>query len=240
MMKKVLITAVVLLATLYGIWQLSSARSYQLFGELAHRVDTNDKVIALTFDDGPSKRYTDQVLAILAAEQVTATFFVTGKETMQNLPQARQLLATGHQLGNHSYSHPRMLLMSPTAVASEIEQTDAAIRSAGYQGDILFRPPYGKKLLVLPWYLAKHNRTTIMWDLEPEKDPKVASDAQTMAAYVINNAKPGSIILLHVMYQSRQASREALPLIIQGLKQKGYRFVTVSELLAAGHKAKPA
>lgn len=234
MMKKTLITAVVLLATLYGIWQLSSARSFQLFGELIHRVDTNEKVIALTFDDGPSKRYTDQVLAILAAEQVTATFFVTGKETKQNLSQARQLLAAGHQLGNHSYSHPRMLLMSPAAVASEIEQTDAAIRSAGYQGDILFRPPYGKKLLVLPWYLTEHNRLTIMWDLEPETDPKLASDAQAMAAYVINNAKPGSIVLLHVMYQSRQASREALPVIIEGLKQKGYRFVTVSELLASG------
>jgi peptidoglycan/xylan/chitin deacetylase (PgdA/CDA1 family) len=240
MMKKILSTAVVLLATLYGIWQLSSARSFQLFGELIHRVDTKEKIIALTFDDGPSKRYTDQVLAILSAEQVTATFFVTGKETKQNLPQARQLLAAGHQLGNHSYNHPRMLLMSPTAVASEIEQTDAAIRSAGYQGDILFRPPYGKKLLVLPWYLAKHNRTTIMWDLEPETDPKLANNAQAMVAYVINNAKPGSIVLLHVMYQSRQASREALPQIIQGLKQKGYRFVTVSELLAAGHKAKPA
>ena len=233
-MKKTLITAVVLLATLYGIWQLSSARSFQLFGGLIHRVNTNEKVIALTFDDGPSKRYTDQVLAILAAEQVTATFFVTGKETKQNLFQARQLLAAGHQLGNHSYSHPRMLLMSPAAVASEIEQTDAAIRSAGYQGDILFRPPYGKKLLVLPWYLAEHNRLTIMWDLEPETDPKLASDAQAMAAYVINNAKPGSIVLLHVMYQSRQASREALPVIIEGLKQKGYRFVTVSELLASG------
>jgi peptidoglycan/xylan/chitin deacetylase (PgdA/CDA1 family) len=232
MMKKTLITAVVLLAALYGIWQLSVARSFQLFGELIHRVDTNEKVIALTFDDGPSKRFTDEVLAILSAERVTATFFVTGKETTQNVPQARQLLTAGHQLGNHSYSHPRMLLMSPTAVASEIEQTDAAIRSAGYQGNILFRPPYGKKLLVLPWYLAQQNRTTIMWDLEPETDPKLAGDAQAMAAYVINNAKPGSIVLLHVMYQSRQASREALPLIIEGLKQKGYRFVTVNELLA--------
>ena len=125
-----------------------------------------------------------------------------------------------------------MLLMSPAAVASEIEQTDAAIRSAGYQGNILLRPPYGKKLLVLPWYLAQQNRTTIMWDLEPETDPKLASDAQAMAAYVINNAKPGSIVLLHVMYPSRQASREALPVIIEGLKQKGYRFVTVNELLA--------
>ncbi|MBZ9613475.1 polysaccharide deacetylase family protein [Rheinheimera maricola] len=230
-MKKFLIIIVAVLAVLYGLWQLSSARSYQLFGELVHRVEIGDKVIALTFDDGPSKRYTDEVLTILAAEQVRATFFVTGKETKQNLAQARQLLAAGHQLGNHSYSHPRMLFMSRATVASEIEQTDAAIRAAGYQGDILFRPPYGKKLLMLPWYLAQQNRLTIMWDLEPETDPKFAKDAQAMADYVINNARPGSIVLLHVMYQSRQTSREALPLIIRGLKLQGYRFATVSELL---------
>jgi len=232
MIKKILITAVMLLAALYAAWQLASARSFQLFGELVHRVETSEKVIALTFDDGPSKRFTDVVLTILATEQVKATFFVTGKETKQNLAQAQQLLAAGHQLGNHSYSHPRMLLMSPAAIASEIEQTDALIRQAGFNGDILFRPPYGKKLLILPWYLQQHNRKTIMWDLEPESDPALAKDAAAMARYVIDNAKPGSIILLHVMYQSRQTSREALPLIVQGLKTQGYRFVTVSELLA--------
>lgn len=231
-MKKALISVVIVFAVLYALWQLASARNFQLFGELIHRVETSEKLIALTFDDGPSKRYTNDVLAILAAEQVNATFFVTGKEAAQNPGQTRQLIAAGHQLGNHSYTHPRMLLLSPSAIAAEVEQTDKVIRRAGFTGDILFRPPYGKKLLMLPWYLAKHNRITIMWDLEPETDPALASDAQAMAAYVIKNAKPGSIILLHVMYQSRQASREALPLIIEGLKQNGYRFVTVAELLA--------
>ncbi len=231
-MKKILIILVVVSAVLYGLLHLSSARSFQLFGESVQRVETTEKVIALTFDDGPSKRYTDEVLALLAAEQVTATFFVTGKEVSQNIAQARQLVAAGHQLGNHSYSHPRMVLLLPATIAAEIEQTDAAIRAAGFSGDILFRPPYGKKLLVLPWYLQQQNRLSIMWDLEPESEPELATDAQAMASYVINNASPGSIVLLHVMYQSRQTSREALPLIIQGLKQQGYRFVTVSELLA--------
>lgn len=230
-MKKTLITAVVLVAALYGTWQLSSARSFQLFGELVQRVDTDEKVIALTFDDGPSKRYTAEIVALLEQQQVKATFFITGKEAEQNPDEVRQLYQAGHQLGNHSFSHPRMLFMSPASIAEELERTDAAIRAAGYQGDIFFRPPYGKKLVMLPWYLAQQQRTTIMWDLEPETDPKFASDAQVMADYVINNARPGSIVLLHVMYQSRQASREALPLIIQGLKQKGYHFVTVSELL---------
>lgn len=232
MLKKSLLMLIVLLAVLYGLWQLSSARQFQLFGELVHRVDTTEKVVALTFDDGPSKRYTDEVLAILAAHNVTGTFFITGAEVAANPEQARKLAAAGHQLANHSYSHPRMLLKTPATVKAEIEQTDAEIRKAGFNGEILFRPPYGKKLLILPWYLQQHNRKTIMWDLEPESDPELAANARAMADYVIHHVRPGSIVLLHVMYQSRQISRDALPLIIEGLKQQGYRFVTVNELLA--------
>jgi len=231
MFKKIILFVIVLVALMVGLWQLSSARGFQLFGELVDRVETGEKVVALTFDDGPSKHYTAEIIALLAQAQVKATFFITGKESEQNPLQVRQLYKAGHQLANHSFNHPRMMLMSPSAIANEIERTDAAIRAAGYQGEILFRPPYGKKLFVLPWYLAQQQRTTIMWDLEPETDPTLAADAQAMAEYVIQHTRPGSIVLMHLMYQSRQASREALPLIIQGLKQKGYRFVTVSELL---------
>jgi len=197
------------------------------------QVDTREKVISLTFDDGPSRAYTDEVLSVLAHYEVQATFFLTGKEMAENPEHTKRLLASGHQLANHSFSHPRMVLMSQTAIAKEIEQTDLLIRQAGYQGDIVFRPPYGKKLFGLPWYLQQHNRLTVMWDLEPESDAALAKDARAMAQYVIANAKPGSIILLHVMYQSRQSSRDALPLIIAGLQQQGYRFVTVNTLLQA-------
>lgn len=231
-MKKLLIVLSAVLAILYGLWQLSAARNFQLFGELVHRVDTTEKVIALTFDDGPSPQYTDAVLAVLAAYHVKATFFVTGAEAGRHLTQTQKLVTAGHQLGNHSFSHPRMLLLSPNRIADEITQTDAAIRQAGYLDDIVFRPPYGKKLFLLPWYLEKHHRLTVMWDLEPESDAKLAKDARAMALHVIDNAKPGSIILLHVMYRSRETSRAALPLIIEGLQQQDYRFVTVHELLA--------
>lgn len=231
-MKKIFLAVLLLLLGCYGLWQLSSARSFQVFGELVQRVDTTEKVIALTFDDGPSRAYTDEVLSLLAHYEVQATFFLTGKEMAANPEHTRRLLASGHQLANHSFSHPRMVLMSQTAIAKEIEQTDLLIRQAGYQGDIVFRPPYGKKLLGLPWYLQQHNRLTVMWDLEPESDAALAKDAEAMAQYVVDNAKPGSIILLHVMYQSRQSSRDALPLIIAGLQQQGYRFVTVNALLA--------
>ena len=107
----------------------------------------------------------------------------------------------------------------------------AAIRAAGYDGKILFRPPFCKKLFGLPLYLAKHDRTSVTWDVEPESFDDIAADPQKMTAHVLETTKPGSIIILHVMYDSRESSRQALPHIIDGLKAKGFRFVTVSELL---------
>ncbi|MCU6535065.1 polysaccharide deacetylase family protein, partial [Klebsiella pneumoniae] len=160
---------------------------------------------------------------------VNATLFLTGKEIEENLPLARLIMAAGHEIGNHSYSHSNMAWMGSTRVKEEIERTDVAIRAAGYQGEILFRPPYGKKLVTLPWYLSQHGRKTIMWDVEPESFPEVADNADAMTRYVLDNAKNGSIIILHVMYRSREVSRQALPQIIDGLRQRGFEFVTVSQ-----------
>jgi peptidoglycan/xylan/chitin deacetylase (PgdA/CDA1 family) len=126
-----------------------------------------------------------------------------------------------------------MLFMSLDEINREIEGTDQQIRAAGYQGEILFRPPYGKKLVVLPWFLAKTHRTSITWDIAPETFDEDSEDPQTMAAQVLEQVRPGSIVLLHLMYKNRDASRAALPLIIKGLKQKGYKMVRVSDLLAA-------
>lgn len=233
MRKRTAVTAAtsLCLLLLFGLHQLASSRQYQLFGELIARVETELPLIALTFDDGPSQRYTAEVVELLARYQVPATFFVTGHELARHPEQGRLLVQAGHQLGNHSYTHKRMLLVSPANVALEVERTDQQIRQAGFTDEILFRPPYGKKLFTLPWYLSQQQRKTIMWDLEPESDPKLAADPQALAAAVIAEARPGSIILLHVMYSSRQSSREALPLIIEGLQAKGYRFVTINALL---------
>ena len=120
---------------------------------------------------------------------------------------------------------------SPAFVAGEIEQTDKLLRDSGVDGVIYFRPPYGKKLLVLPWYLMKHHRVSVTWDVAPENFPKIAKDPQALVDYTVQQTKPGSIILLHVMYDSRQATMQAVPQIIRQLKAQGYRFVTVHELL---------
>ncbi|MEW9524288.1 polysaccharide deacetylase family protein [Agrobacterium radiobacter] len=220
-----------LAAVLIGVHFFSKSRTTQLFGGIIARVETERPVVALTFDDGPSVRFTPDVLTILRERGVKATFFLTGKETEENLPQARMIVSEGHQLGNHSYTHSNMMFMGPARIREEIERTDAAIRAAGYEGEIMFRPPYGKKLLTLPWYLSRHDRKTIMWDVEPESFPDVADDAVALASHVIEQTRNGSIIIMHVMYRSREVSRQALPLIIDGLRQRGFEFVTVAQLL---------
>ena len=237
-MNKLVLKLLLLLAVLFfAIWQLPSSVKFQLFGELIHKVDAEQKLVALTFDDGPTPHYTAGVLQLLELYQVKATFFVTGAETQRYMTQAKQIVAAGHQLGNHSWSHQRMVFMSLDEINREIEGTDQQIRAAGYQGDILFRPPYGKKLVLLPWYLAKTDRTSIMWDIAPETFDEETEDPQTMAAQVLEQVQPGSIVLLHLMYKNREASRAALPIIIKGLKAKGYTMVRLSDLLAAQKQA---
>jgi peptidoglycan-N-acetylglucosamine deacetylase len=234
-LKRLLVSSLLLvciLATLYSIFEFSKSRTSQMFGELVARVETDKPIVALTLDDGPTPDFTQQVLAILKAKGVSATFFVTGKEAEENGAQLRAIVEAGHEVGNHSYSHSYMTLMGPGTIAQEIERTDAAIRAAGFEGEIHFRPPYGKKLLTLPWYLSEHHRKTIMWDVEPESFSEIDGNAAAITKYVVNHTRNGSIIIMHVMYDSRAATRAALPDIIDGLRARGFEFATVSELMA--------
>ncbi|MDO8825874.1 polysaccharide deacetylase family protein [Methylophaga sp.] len=214
-------------------FKVMNSRDFQLFGKIVSQVTTDDRVVALTLDDGPSIQYTDEVLKILNEYDVKATFFVVGQETHRFKEQAKSIVQHGHELGNHSYTHPRMVFKTLSTIRQEIEKTDEAIRAVGYQGDIHFRAPYTKKLLILPWYLASTNRLNISWSVGPDsrKNSKLPKDPNTMTQYVLENIQPGSIILLHVMYENGEASRQALPMIIEAVKAKGYRFVTISELL---------
>ena len=224
-----LLTVAVVFGALVAAWRLSGSRSMQLFGELVTSVPVSDSVVALTFDDGPVPLYTDTVLAVLRQEGVRATFFVTGNSVARNPYLARRVLRNGHELGNHSYSHRRMVLMSPSTVREEVETTDSLIRAAGATGPIHFRPPYGKRLVVLPWYLSRSDRATVLWSLEPDSWFSRHTD---MVSHVSDNVQPGSIILLHAEIPARAEGRAALPLMIRELKQRGYRFITVSELRA--------
>ena len=135
---KIGITLVVLLLILIGGWRLSRSRTLQLFGEIVSRVETSQKVIALTFDDGPTPEATSEVLSVLRERGVKATFFLIGAEIEQRPDLARRIASEGHELGNHSYSHKHMVLKSPSFIRDEIERTDRLIRDSGYEGAIHF------------------------------------------------------------------------------------------------------
>lgn len=213
-------------------WQLSKSRSFQLYGGLVTRANVEQRLVALTLDDGPTPEGTEAILPILDSLGVKATFFVTGRELAQNPAYSRQIVEAGHALGNHSYTHSQMVLHSRDFVHREITQTDSLIRAAGWDGDIPFRPPYGKRLFVLPRYLHQTGRSTFLWDIEPESYTEVAENVTEITEHVAGRVRPGSIILLHVMYESRRTSREAIPHIVTRLREDGYRFVTLQELMA--------
>jgi chitin deacetylase len=217
------------------LFQISKLRTFQFFGGLTARVNTNDKVVALTFDDAPSE-YTEDILDILDKENVKATFYAIGENLDKFPEQGKHLVLYDHELGNHSYTHTRFLLKSQSFIDSEIQKTNVAIRKTGYKGEITFRPPNGKKLIGLPWYLHTHNIETIMWDVEPDtyvpSNKKADAKRDFIVSYTLANTKPGSIILIHPFCKEEcQADRDALEPIIDGLRAKGYTFVTISELL---------
>ena len=225
------ITAVGALFTYHGINPAS-----RLYGRVWSNGNRNRHQIALTFDDGPNEPYTSQVLNILMRYGVKATFFVVG-QNVQRYPQVCQrILAEGNVIGNHSYHHYKSLwLRWGKAAAREIDLAHQAIyASTGYRAQ-LFRPPHGFRT---PWLMHTIRRlgySVVTWDNMTD-DWKAKKSAEEIANPIIRRASPGSIIVLHdgrgtrEIYDRSQMLR-ALPQIIEELKQRGFDFVTVLDLI---------
>lgn len=217
-----------LLAASALLWIIGRQPTFQFFGALLYRVNTPEKVVALTFDDGPSPENTEDVLKILRENSVKATFFLVGKNIERFPELARKVVSEGHQAANHSYSHRRMLLQSTAFCRDEIEKTDSLIRDVGYTEEIVFRPPFGKKLFSLPLALRELNKLSVTWDVEPEDTE--TQDATLLQKRVLDHAKPGSIILFHDGNARKEGTLAALPVIIRELRSQGYGFLTVNDL----------
>ncbi|MGE5395947.1 MAG: polysaccharide deacetylase family protein [Chitinophagales bacterium] len=237
-MKKIIIkgfiTLIVLFLLLLGTYKLMNSRTYQFFGGLTNHVETNKKVVALTFDDGPTSNV-KQIIPLLDKYHAKATFFLIGIELENNPWEGQRIAEAGHQIGNHTYIHKYLIFKSPSVIKREIERTNQLIRKTGYDGEIVFRPPFGKKLVLLPYYLKIHNMQTVTWDLEPDTYYTSVSDKVN---YVDRNVKPGSIILMHPMYDDTGNELKATEGILKHLSSEGYKFVTVDELqqTATSHK----
>jgi chitin deacetylase len=226
--RRALIAVGILLAIACALFVLSKSRSFQVFGKLVTRVETNEKRLALTIDDGPSER-TAEILSALKALDIPATFFVCGSAVAERPEDAKAIVQAGHALGNHTYSHRRMVLVSYDFCRREIEETNRLIRAAGYTGTIYFRPPNFKRLFVLPWYLQNAGITTVLADVEPETALGFDASQEALADDLVDHARPGSILLAHAMYNDN--ALEAIRLAVPRLKAMGYRFVTVDQLI---------
>jgi peptidoglycan/xylan/chitin deacetylase (PgdA/CDA1 family) len=185
----------------------------------------------MTFDDGPSggsTNNTNRLLDLAAKKHIKLTFFLIGENAARYPQLVQRELAEGHQVGNHSYTHPDLAKMSDDAIRSEIQKTqDAIINASGYR-PILMRPPYGA---MTPrqrlWVSHEFGVKIILWDVDPLdwKNPGV----DVVANRIIAGTRPGSIILSHDIHSH---TVDAMPKVFDTLLAKGYQFVTVSELLA--------
>lgn len=229
-MTAVLVISTVLVSTaLYAYFVPTSS----FFGKVYASAKTSEKVVALTFDDGPNEPFSSQILDILDSEGVKATFFVVGENAAYYPNTVRRIVREGHVLGNHAWSHSRVpMLLDPRY--KELARAQKTLTDLTGANPTLFRPPYGQKT---PWQLweVKHERmVAVAWTVSAN-DPKQPSP-EVIAQRVVSKARPGAIILLHdggnTLHGANRANTvAALPMIIQGLRDKGYTFLTVPQLL---------
>ncbi|MBR7797505.1 MAG: polysaccharide deacetylase family protein [Bacillota bacterium] len=192
---------------------------------------THQKVIALTFDDGPDQQYTPKILDILKREGVPATFFLMGARVSKYPNVARRIVEDGHSVGNHSFWHPQLTKTSVNRMKWEIKSTEKQILLATGVSSTLFRAPYGDISEKFVQELGNMGYKGIGWSIDTE-DWKELSNTD-ISQTVLNLAHPGAIVLMHSAGHSSQdltGTVESLKNMITILKRRGYRFVTIPEL----------
>ncbi|MEG5052481.1 polysaccharide deacetylase family protein [Microcoleus sp. B13-B6] len=196
-----------------------------------NRADTEVKVVALSYDDGPYPPYTNQLLDILDRYQIKATFFEIGRNIEKHPEIVKMIVARGDELANHSYSHKDMMFKPQEFLLSEIEKTDKLLQEVGVKQDsISFRPPWGRRFIVLSYLLSQMHKKLIMWDVDSHDYEKTLT-AEDIANRVIKNVRSGSIVVMHDGGGDRSKTVAATEMIVKDLQSKGYEFKTVSELL---------
>lgn len=201
---------------------------------VVHAVPVKQKVVALTYDDGPHPVFTPQILDELDRYGVKATFFMIGSRMEQYPDIVKEVVARGHSIGNHTYTHPENIEENTSAqVIRELDQSEQVIERLTGKDTELFRPPRGLIDGEVFSIVEKEGFRTILWSVSA--DHHDAPTPSSMAARVRRFVRPGAIILLHDgRINSREKDVTATPIIIRSLKNLGYRFVTVPELLKLG------
>jgi peptidoglycan/xylan/chitin deacetylase (PgdA/CDA1 family) len=190
--------------------------------------------VALTFDDGPNPPWTGRILDVLERYDVPATFFCVGLHASGHDEELSRMAEAGHGIGNHTWSHPFLPDLSQRDVELQLQRTDEAIEAVvGVGQRRLFRPPYGSGTKELYSWLAadtdERSATVVLWDVDTQDWSMPGSDA--IATSVLEQARPGSVVLMHDGGGDRTQTAEALPAVVEGLLEGGYELVRVDELL---------
>ena len=217
-----------LVFTLLFLWSRSWSNS--LFMRPLDHLESPDKVIALTFDDGPSLVKTSKLLELLEAYQVKATFFMLGSKISLHPEIAQRVYQKGHLIGNHTYSHLRMIFKMPQEMIQEITLTDELIKKTGQKDVAFFRPPYTSKFIILPLVLNYLNKTLVTGSYDPPAEYKSPINPILVSQQILENSKSGSIIYLHDG-DDRDMDNflSAVEMTIQGLIKQGYKFVRIDQ-----------
>jgi len=189
-------------------------------------VRNEQRKIALTFDDGPVRGWTDRYLRVLENNGVVATFFLTGRMVEVYPDGLSSILRAGHEVGNHSHTHRLLTNLSEEEVSWELSHSNEILFRHGGVTPATFRPPFGGRNRQIDAIAQAQGMRTIMWDVDPQdwRNPS----AEEMVQDVLSRTRSGSIILFH---EGRNNTLAALPPIIRGLQERGFQFVTVSYLL---------
>jgi chitin deacetylase len=236
--KLFFLVALTIIAALVFLF-FSYSPSSNFYGRVFSHAQTSKKVIALTFDDGPNGDATLKVLDVLKKENIKATFFLVGDNVLYYPQVAKQIVADGNEVENHSMHHDRAMPFEPIHdITRNLLQANKIIASATGQSPLFFRPPFGVRT---PWTLRaakKAGLIVITWNDLAKDFANLSADA--ISSNVIKAAKPGGIITLHDGQRTthdanRDQTIKALPKIIDTLKSQGYIFVTVANLASGNY-----
>ena len=219
------ILSLILLLRLFTLSTLADIKAYR-------SAETDKKQIALTFDDGPHPRLTPRILEILARYNVPATFFMVGQNVLNYPDAARQVIQAGHEVGNHTFTHPHIAGLSEQAIMDEIGKCEDALEELCEYRPHLLRTPQGALTPSLERCLLHEDYILVLWSLDT-RDWDNKSTACVVEA-VLNRVQSGDIILMHDYIGHNSKTPEALEKIIPALLSQGYEFVTVSALLGVG------
>lgn len=200
-----------------------------------NRCNVDGPFVAITFDDGPHPKNTPRLLDLLKERGVKATFYVIGQNVSQYPDIARRIVEEGHEIGNHSYTHPSLPKLSAARLAEEITKSNDAIQQATGVLPTTMRPPYGAINAAITKRLnEEYQLPVILWTVDP-LDWKIRK-ATHVSNHILQNTSAGAIILAHDIHPS---TIDAMPAAIDGLLGKGFQFVTVSELIAMDRPETP-